>query len=97
MSSTETPLQGGKEAQRAVADWFLEVSALLAVFPWLDQLVFHPKGTFDWPLFLMATCAAFGLGFGGLSLLFESRRRRLLARIAGAVLFGLAAVIFLGT
>lgn len=97
MSSPDVPVQGGHDARKAVADWFLEVSALLAVFPWLDQLVFHPKGTFDWPLFLMATCAAFGLGFAGLSILFESKRRRVVARVAGAVLIGLAAVIFLGT
>ena len=94
MSNAEAPVQPEKEARKAVADWFLEVSALLAVFPWLDQLVFHPKGTFDWPLTWATTIGALGLAFLGLSLLMESRRLRIPIRLASCVLLVLAFVIF---
>ena len=94
MSNTEAPVQPEREVRKAVADWFLEVSALLAVFPWLDQLVFHPKGRFDWPLTWATTIGALGLAFLGLSLLVESRRLRIPTRVASCVLLVLAFVIF---
>jgi len=34
----------------AIANWFLEASVLLAVFPWLDQVV-HVSSPFNWRLF----------------------------------------------
>lgn len=94
MSNAEAPIQREKEARKAIADWFLEVSALLAVFPWLDQLVFHPTGQHDWTLTAGTSCGAVGLAFLGLSLLVDSRSGRIALRALFLALILLTVVIF---
>ncbi|MCE9583106.1 MAG: hypothetical protein K8T20_11500 [Planctomycetes bacterium] len=96
MTNTETPPDVGKDARKAVAEWLLEVSALLAVFPWLDQLVFHPKGAFDWPLTAMSLCSSGGLFFSGLGLLVHSKRRQYALVGLGTLMLSTGFLLFLG-
>jgi hypothetical protein len=57
-----------KEARwKAVGEWLLEVSALLAVFPWLDQVI--NKKPFDWQLFSLSILSVLILGGIGLYLI----------------------------
>lgn len=76
MSSESAPRSPIPEARKACADWLLEISALLAVFPWLDQLVIHSSSPFNWKvasgtLFFALSLSAFGFG-----LLVQSARRQ---------------------
>jgi uncharacterized membrane protein len=52
---------------KALGEWFLEVSALLAVFPWLDQVV-HQATSFNWRLFFLSISLVLILGGLGLYL-----------------------------
>lgn len=48
----------------AIGEWCLEVSALLTVFPWLDQIVHG--GTFNWTI--LYYCVPALLIFGAIGL-----------------------------
>ncbi len=54
----------------ALGHWLLEVSALLAVFPWLDQVI-HAEKLFDWHLFGWSIAVALILLGAGLLLIRE--------------------------
>jgi hypothetical protein len=51
----------------AFGHWLLEVSALLAVFPWLDQII-HGEKPFDWHIFGWSIALVLILGGTGLLL-----------------------------
>jgi hypothetical protein len=96
MTNEEVSPQSAKEVRKSIADWFLEVSALLVVFPWLDQLVFHPKGVIDWYVVSMALCSAGGLFWIGIGLLLQSSRARACVAGLGSVLLIGGFLILLG-
>ena len=52
----------------ATGHWFLEVSALLAVFPWLDQILNNAR-PFNWGLLSWCAVAVMILSAVGLVLL----------------------------
>ncbi|KAF0241556.1 MAG: hypothetical protein FD180_4383 [Planctomycetota bacterium] len=94
MSNAEAPPQAGREIRKAIADWLLEVSALMAVFPWLDQLVLHPKIDFNWAITATTFAFAFGLAQSGLLFLCPAGRRRACLVVSTTGCFLTGAVVF---
>lgn len=84
----------GNGTRTALAEWLLEVSALLAVFPWLDQVVLHDApGGFNWRVAAGTFHLALGFLCIGPGLLAQERSRRIGLFCAATVFLAIAAVV----
>src|SRR6185503_9798327 len=85
-----------RDVRKAIADWFLEISALLTVFPWLDQIVLHSRGATDWFVVGMSVCGADGSLLIGLGILFHRPLTRALITAVGTALVVTGFLLLLG-
>jgi hypothetical protein len=66
----DPPLTPKDSKLNAIGHWLIEISALLTVFPWLDQVI-HLEKPFSWHLFGWTIALALILLGGGLLLIRE--------------------------
>ncbi|MCC6739978.1 MAG: hypothetical protein IT452_13100 [Planctomycetia bacterium] len=92
--SQETTGSPGNPTRSALADWLLEVSALLVVFPWLDQIVLaESQYGFKWRVAGGTFLLALGFLCVGLGIHALNRGKRISLFSCSAALIAAAALV----